>query len=165
MKLRLDLNGESSQIELLARAPECRFRLDGGTERSADVEAPEPGVYSILLDGHSYEARVEVAPAALIVVVDGHRFEIRVDDPRRWKRGSASAGGRGVETISAPMPGKIVRVLVGAGDTVEAGQGVVVVEAMKMQNEMKAARAGRVATLPAREGAAVSAGEVLATIE
>jgi biotin carboxyl carrier protein len=62
------------------------------------------------------------------------------------------------------MPGKIVRVLAAVGDMVEAGQGVVVVEAMKMQNEMKAPRAGRVVTLSAREGASVSAGEVLATI-
>ena len=63
------------------------------------------------------------------------------------------------------MPGKVVRVLVAPGDQVEAGQGLVVVEAMKMQNEMKASLAGRVATVPAREGATVAAGEVLATIE
>jgi biotin carboxyl carrier protein len=63
------------------------------------------------------------------------------------------------------MPGKVVRVLVAPGDQVEAGQGLVVVEAMKMQNEMKAAHAGRVATVPAKEGATVAAGEILATIE
>jgi biotin carboxyl carrier protein len=63
------------------------------------------------------------------------------------------------------MPGKVVRVLVAPGDTVEAGQGLLVVEAMKMQNEMKASRAGRILTVAAREGATVSAGEILATIE
>jgi len=63
------------------------------------------------------------------------------------------------------MPGKVVRVLVAPGDSVEAGQGIAVVEAMKMQNEMKAARAGKVLSVPAKEGATVAAGEVLATIE
>ena len=63
------------------------------------------------------------------------------------------------------MPGKVVRVLVAPGDAVEAGQGLIVVEAMKMQNEMKASRAGRVAAVPAKEGATVAAGDVLATIE
>jgi biotin carboxyl carrier protein len=63
------------------------------------------------------------------------------------------------------MPGKVVRVLVAPGDSVEAGQGVAVVEAMKMQNEMKASRAGKVLSVPAKEGATVAAGEVLATIE
>jgi biotin carboxyl carrier protein len=80
-------------------------------------------------------------------------------------RRSGKQGREGVETITAPMPGKVVRVLVAPGDAVEAGQGLVVVEAMKMQNEMKASLAGRVATVPAREGATVAAGEVLATIE
>jgi biotin carboxyl carrier protein len=63
------------------------------------------------------------------------------------------------------MPGKVVRVLVAAGDTVEAGQGLLVVEAMKMQNEMKASRAGRILSVTVKEGATVAAGEVLATIE
>ena len=70
-----------------------------------------------------------------------------------------------MQTIASPMPGKVVRVLVAAGDTVELGQGIVVVEAMKMQNEMKAKRAGRVLEMTAKEGATVVAGEVLATIE
>ena len=67
--------------------------------------------------------------------------------------------------MTAPMPGKIVRLLVAEGQTVEAGQGLLVVEAMKMQNEMKAPKAGHVVSLTAREGATVAAGEVLAAIE
>jgi biotin carboxyl carrier protein len=100
-----------------------------------------------------------------VVTIDGYRFEIEVRDPRRWIRRSAAGAGGGLEAVSAPMPGKVVRVLVSAGDSVTAGQGLVVVEAMKMQNEMKASRAGRVSAITAREGATVNAGEVLVTIE
>ncbi len=164
MKLNLKVNGKPGEIEILAPAPACRFRINDAPERPADVTMPEPGLYSILLDGHSYDVQVERSPRHLIVVVRGHRFEVEVHDPRRWSRQSARREGGDVETIAAPMPGKVVRVLVATGDAVEAGQGILVVEAMKMQNEMKATRAGRVISLTAREGATVTAGEVLATI-
>jgi biotin carboxyl carrier protein len=164
MKLDLTINGADTAIELLERAPECRFRF-GGVESTAQVELPEPGVYSILMDGRSYDARVEESPAGLIVVIDGHRFEVQVRDPRRRSRGSAGRHADGVQQVAAPMPGKVIRVLVAPGDTVVAGQGLVVVEAMKMQNELKALRDGRIGTMSAREGSTVIAGEVLATIE
>jgi biotin carboxyl carrier protein len=166
MKLTIRLNGgEEQQIELAAPMPACRFRLGEDAERAAQVEAPEPGVYSVLMDGRSYEARVEEHPGLLVVVIDGYRFEVEVRDPRRFRRGAGGRGSDGVQTISAPMPGKVVRVLVAPGEAVEAGQGLLVVEAMKMQNELKAPRAGKVLTVPAREGATVTPGEVLATIE
>ena len=165
MKLNLVVNGAAQEIEILAPAPACRFRLSNGAEQAVDVEIPEPGVYSVLLDGRSYDARVERTAQHVIVVVEGHRFEIEVRDPRRWSRRSDAAGGGGVATLVAPMPGKVVRVLAAPGDAVEAGQGLVVVEAMKMQNEMKAPRAGRVVTITAKEGATVAAGDVLATVE
>ncbi len=166
MKLELTINGTAGSIEILSPAPNCRFRMAGGPEREADVQAlPEPGVYSILMDGRSYEPRVEVTAAGLVVVIDGFRFEVDVRDPRRISRKQSGRGGEGLQTLSSPMPGKVVRVLVAAGEAVEAGQGLVVVEAMKMQNEMKAARAGRVLNVSAREGATVAAGEVLLTLE
>jgi biotin carboxyl carrier protein len=166
MKLAITLNGGAEdRIELLSPAPVCRFRLGDGPERAAQIEIPEPCVYSVLLDGRCYEARVEEHPGMLVVVIDGYRFEIDVRDPRRFRRGAAGRGADGVQTISAPMPGKVVRVLVAPGDTVEAGQGLLVVEAMKMQNELKAPRAGKVLTVATKEGATVSPGEVLATIE
>jgi biotin carboxyl carrier protein len=164
MKLELKINGVDQPVELLRNGSDCRFRLGDGAERTAQVESPEPGMYSVLIDGLSYDASVEESPAGLVVVVDGFRFEIEVRDPRRWTGGAGAPGSEGQQTVLAPMPGKVVRVLVAVGDEVEAGQGLIVVEAMKMQNEMKAARAGRVVTVAAREGATVSAGEVLATI-
>jgi biotin carboxyl carrier protein len=164
MKLAVTVNGAGSEIEILSAAPDCRFRLGPEAPRQAQVETPEPGVYSVLMDGRSYEARVEEAASGLVVVIDGNRFEIEVKDPRRWAPNAGGPGAEGVQTVAAPMPGKVVRVLVGPGDAVEPGQGLVVVEAMKMQNEMKASRAGTVLTVAAKEGATVAAGEVLATI-
>src|SRR6185436_8099447 len=113
MKLVLTANGAPRTIEILTPAPACRFRLDGDPERSAHVEAPEPGVYSVLMDGKSYDARVEEMPGGIVVVlIDGYRLEMEVRDPRRWSRNSAGSGVQGAQSIVAPMPGKVVRVLV-----------------------------------------------------
>jgi len=161
--MKIMVNG--AEIDLRRSGSECRFRIDGGSERMADVCHAEPGVYSVLMEGRSYEARVEAAGGRTVVVIDGHRFELDVRDPRRLARRSVSAGAAGRQTITAPMPGKVVRLLAAAGDMVEAGQGILVVEAMKMQNELRAPKAGRVAALHARQDATVSAGEVLAIIE
>ena len=103
----------------------------------------EPGVFSVLMDGLVYEARVDSG----IVTIAGQRYEIEQIDPRKYKRRGTGAIGTGRSSIKAPMPGKIVRVLVSVGETVQAGQGIAVVEAMKMQNEIKAAGAGCVTSV------------------
>ena len=121
----------------------------------------EAGVYSVLVDGASYEVRVTGDQ----VTVNGHTFEVALEDPRQWKRSRATAGATGKISLTAPMPGKVVRVLVAVGDEVTAGQGIVVVEAMKMQNELKAPRAGRVTSIRVKENDSVNAGAVLAVIE
>lgn len=127
----------------------------------ATLTVTESGVYTVIADGRSHEVRV----VGREIFIDGHRFTFEVEDPRRWKRDSGSASGSGRATITAPMPGKVVRVLTVPGDEVEAGQGIVVVEAMKMQNELKAPRAGRVASIECKENDSVNAGTVLAVIE
>jgi len=162
VKLLLTWNGEEREVELAVQAEACRFRI-GAAEGVAEVRAVYPGVYSILMDGRSYDAFVERTAAGMVVAVAGERFEISVRDPRRWSPKSAAAVS-GMATLTSPMPGKVVRVLVSSGDTVEAGQGILVVEAMKMQNELKSPRAGKVVSLTAREGATVAAGQALATI-
>ena len=96
--------------------------------------------------------------------IGGVRLAIEVEDPRKWNPAGPSRKAHGPEAIKAPMPGKVVRVLVAVGDDVAAGQGLVVLEAMKMQNEMKAPRAGRVASVAVKEHEAVNAGSVLLTI-
>ncbi len=169
MKLALTIDGREDTIEILSRpgghSPACRFQLGDTPAREANVETPEPGVYSVLLDGRSYDAFVEDTPTGMVVTIEGYRFEIEARDPRRWSRKTSGAGADTVQSILSPMPGKVVRVLVAAGDPVVPGQGIVVVEAMKMQNELKSNRTGLVLTVPAKEGATVTAGELLATLE
>jgi biotin carboxyl carrier protein len=131
----------------------------------------EAGVYSVLLDGASYEIRMQrsghglTASAGLTASVAGRRFAVEVRDPRDVSRSSRAAIGSGRQNVTAPMPGKVVRVLVDTGDLVETSQGLVVVEAMKMQNELKAARPGRVIEMRAREGETVGAGDILVVLE
>jgi len=155
MKVSLSINGQAREIDL----------PDSDAHSGAQFAAVEPGVYSVLMDGRSYEARIEQSDGRVIVFIDSHRFEVEIHDPRRWSRQTGRQGVDGRLNVAAPMPGKIVRLLVAEGDTVEAGQGLLVMEAMKMQNEMKAPKAGRVVSLTAREGATVAAGDVLAAIE
>ena len=126
-----------------------------------DAVEVEPGVYSILTDGAVHEARVD----GNSVTIAGHRYEVEFHDPRKYKRGGAGSTRAGRDAVKAPMPGKIVRVLVSVGDEVNAGQGIAVIEAMKMQNELKAPMAGRVTSISVKDNDAVVAGTVVAVIE
>lgn len=98
-------------------------------------------------------------------MVNGRSMAVEVFDPRDLRTGGKAKASHGRQEVTAPMPGKIVRVLVNAGDAVEEGQGLVVVEAMKMQNEMKSPRAGRIAEVRTSADSTVAAGEVLVVIE
>jgi biotin carboxyl carrier protein len=135
------------------------------SEQLDRVREVEPGVYSILIDGASYEVRVGGSREGLTAESRGWRFSVEVRDPRDASRSSRSSVGSGRQNIAAPMPGKVIRVLVNPGDSVDAGQGLIVVEAMKMQNEMKASRPGRVVEVRAAAGATVGAGETLVILE
>jgi biotin carboxyl carrier protein len=139
--------------------------IEVDSEQLGAVEQVEPGVYSVLLDGASFETRVIETPEALSVEVCGRRFTVEVRDPRDTGRESATSLTSGRQKVTAPMPGKVVRVLVNVGDSVDAGQGLVVVEAMKMQNEMKASRPGRVIELRASAGDTVAVGDPLVVLE
>jgi len=127
-----------------------------------DLQEVEPGVYSLVQDGQSYEIRVAHVNGAHQVDVAGRRLIVDATDPHR---GAPRRRSEGPQNIAAAMPGKVIRVLVKEGDAVESGQGLVVVEAMKMQNEVRAPRAGRVIAVAATAGATVAAGEALVTIE
>jgi len=169
MTFDVQIDGVPARLEVHRDGELHRFRFGDGPERQALLAEVEPGVFSVLLDGQSYEARTERRDEdgneSAWITVRGRRFHIAINDPRRWIQSNAAVHGHDRETILASMPGKIVRILVQPGETVTAGQGVIVVEAMKMQNEMKARRAGRVTAVPVREGETVAAGAILATIE
>lgn len=132
----------------------------------AQLRELEAGVLSLLwtgADGRTRSFRCLSEEGA--VIVDGERVEYALYDPRRLRRGGEAGAASGPKALKAPMPGRVVRVLVGDGDAVEAGQGCVVIEAMKMQNELKAPRAGVVRKLAARVDETVAAGAVLLTVE
>ena len=164
MKRELIVNGKSQSIEFRKEDGLVQFSLPDRAGSASIVEV-EPGVFSVLMDGVSYLAQASGTGSSIIVDVEGSVFDIEISDPRAPRRKTGALGGEGRQTIVAPMPGKIVRLLVNVGDAVEPGQGIVVMEAMKMQNELKALRTGVVTALPVAEGATVSAGEVLASIE
>ena len=131
-----------------------------------DARLIQPGVLSLIVHGHSFRCVLDEGPLETAVQTGGQRFIFSVDDPRSLTaRRRKSGGSAGQQVIKAPMPGRIIRLLVHAGEEVAAHQGVVVIEAMKMQNELKAARAGKVAEIKTEAGATVSAGEVLLLIE
>ena len=161
MKWNVVIDGRSLEVEVTRGSDDVwRLRKDNSGFEASVVEV-EPSVYSILIDGKSYEARIQHG----WVDVGRRHFAVEAEDPRALRTGGSASTAEGRKNVAAPMPGKVIRVLVQEGEAVEAGQGLVVVEAMKMQNEMKSPKAGRVAKLSAIEGAAVTAGEVLATIE
>ena len=144
--------------------------VDGRTieidsEQLGAVRQVEPGVYSVLVNGASYEIRVFGTADGLSADWSGRTFQVEVRDPRDTSRATRASIGSGRQNVVAPMPGKVIRVLVEAGDPVELGQGLIVVEAMKMQNEMKASRPGRVVEVRARAGDTVGAGDTLLVIE
>ncbi|MCA1592588.1 MAG: biotin/lipoyl-binding protein [Acidobacteria bacterium] len=168
MKLITEIEGE--RVPLDVRREGARVVAHIG-ERDYELEARElgAGVYLLLFEGRVYECRVDGTTkgrGALEVHVGGRAHSVTLYDPKRL-RGAQSAGGQadGRVEVKAPMPGKVVRVLVERGASVAAGDGLVVVEAMKMQNELKSPKAGTIVELHAETGATVNAGDVLAVIE
>ena len=131
----------------------------------AGIQEVAPGLYSVLHAGRSYEVRITGNGSAWRATIEGRTFEVEISDPRNASKRSNATLAHSHQEIKAPMPGKVIRILVKDGDAVAAGQGLAVVEAMKMQNEMKALRAGKVVRVAAKDGDTVAAGDVLVTLE
>ena len=133
---------------------------------SLDVREIEPDSYLLFLNTNVHECRVNVSKGTFDVSIHGHNYSITIVDPKRLRSGQNSdRHHHGVAEILAPMPGKVVRVQTEVGATVEKGTGVIVVEAMKMQNEMKSPRDGTVVSIKVKPGDTVNAGDVLAVVE
>ncbi len=162
MKLQAELNDERHEVEIRRDGERVFARVD---DREYDLEASEvePNVYLMKSGGRIHE--VYVAPNG-IVNIGNHQLEIKLFDPKRLRgSGATEESAEGIAEIKTAMPGKLVRVLVKAGDEVKHGDGVVVVEAMKMQNEMKSPKDGVVREIRFAEGSTVNSGDVLAVIE
>jgi biotin carboxyl carrier protein len=168
MKLNASIEGVEVALELRREGARVEAEV-GGRRYELEARETEAGAYLFVVGGRVYECRVEAGTARggeTHVEVSGREFDVTLYDPRRLRAaavGTAQSLGRAV--VAASMPGKVVRVLVAEGAMVEAGTGLVVVEAMKMQNELKSPKAGTVVELRAREGATVNAGDVLAIVE
>jgi len=169
MRLLTWVEGRAGEITVRRNGDGCAFTYQSEAgeriEREASVLEVEPGIYSILVGGKSYDVKVVPGPTGFYVDLNGERSVVEVQDPRSMSRRGAAGSHDGRQNVSAPMPGRVVRVLVSEGAEVQVGAGLVVVEAMKMQNEMKAPKSGRVLSVKASEGDTVAAGEVLVTIE
>ena len=147
-----------------------RFVVDGEdytleVPPDASVVEVAPGVFSVLLGYRSFTVHVAPLGGELEVWTSGERHIISVADVRDRPGGGRKTAGAGPVEIRSQMPGKVIKLLTTVGDAVEAGQGVIVVEAMKMQNEMKSPKGGVVSKILVQEGATVGAGETLVIVE
>ena len=165
MKCEIELDGKLRSVEVMHSGERARWTIDG-SELDADAVEVSPGIYSILIGGKSLEARVEAkGDSQLRVTVASREYEATIRNSRKWKRDrAAGAEAAGPQQVTTPMPGKIVLVLMKTGDAVDAGQGIVVVEAMKMQNEIRSPKSGTVERLLVVAGQTVNAGEVVAIV-
>ncbi|HKS28274.1 MAG TPA: biotin/lipoyl-containing protein [Pyrinomonadaceae bacterium] len=168
MKLLADIDGEKLDVRVRREAGRVFAEIDG---RAVEMEVREgaDGSYLLIRDGRVYVAHVSPSaaqPERQEVRVRGRVYSVALSDPKRLRASASSAAhADGSAQIVAQMPGKVVRVQVEAGAQVEAGDPILVVEAMKMQNEMKSPKAGTVASINTKAGATVNAGDVLAVIE
>jgi biotin carboxyl carrier protein len=159
----LEIDGKKRRVELPSTTAsgtmEC---VVDGQRIVVDARMLQDRVLSLVIEGRQYRCVLD----GNAVLIGGRRFEFEVNDPRSLQgRRGAGAGAAGPRAVKAPMPGRVVRVLVTAGEDVAEQQGIVVIEAMKMQNELKSPKAGRVMRVAVTVGETVGAGDVLAVVE
>ncbi|MDQ3650898.1 MAG: acetyl-CoA carboxylase biotin carboxyl carrier protein subunit [Acidobacteriota bacterium] len=168
MKLTAQTDDQCHTLDVRREGEHVTAEID---DRHYDLVAhePETGVYLFIVDGRVYECRVDTTGnqrGAYQVRVGADTFAVALSDPKRLRDAKSSGpdtGGR--VSLIAPMPGKVVRVLVSVGAAVATGDGLVVVEAMKMQNEMKSPKDGNVVEIHTQIGATVNASDVLLIVE
>lgn len=167
MKLQVKVADAISEVSMRNGSGRYFAEIDGRTYEFDALE-PEPGQFSIrLADGRKIEARVSLdAEGRSLVWIDGRSIEVELIDPKKLRgAGGSVAETAGIADIKTAMPGKVVRLIVSVGDAVEKGDGVIVVEAMKMQNEIKAPKNGTVTSIRVAEGDTVDPGRILLSIE
>jgi len=165
--MRLKAIVDEREEDLLLKFEDGRVSAEVGDRvYSLDVREIEADSYLFFLNTNVHECRVSTSKGTFDVSIHGRNYSITIVDPKRLRSGQNSdRHHHGVAEILAPMPGKVVRVQTEVGATVEKGAGVIVVEAMKMQNEMKSPRDGTVVSIKVKPGDTVNAGDVLAVVE
>ena len=168
MKLQAEIDGEKHEVEFKRDDRNVTATVDG-REYQLDVSETESGVFLIKNENRVSEVSVSQKPGAngaFAVALKGHELDIDIIDPKRLRSaGKADEDTAGKAEIKTAMPGKVVRILVELGAEVAKGDGIVVVEAMKMQNELKSPKDGVIADIRAAEGETVNAGDILVVIE
>jgi biotin carboxyl carrier protein len=158
------VDSKSYRLDLTQVEGRWSCRLDG-REIEVDAVLARPDVLSLRIGNNAYEVKCERVANDIHIWVGSRRFAPEVRDPRSLRSRSRAVDEHGPRRLTAPMPGKIVRILMAQGSEVDAGTGVLVVEAMKMQNEVKSPKKGTIQKILVTEGAAVNAGDVLAIVE
>lgn len=158
------IDGKNYRLELNRDDARWSCRLND-KELEVGAVLARPDVLSLRIGNMAYEVKSERVANNLYLWVGSTQFAVEVSDPRSLRHRIHAGDEHGPRKIVAPMPGKVVRLLVRDGDQVEPGAGVAVVEAMKMQNEIRSPKKGRIQKILVSEGAAVNAGEVLAIVE
>lgn len=168
MKIQAEVGGTKHEIEI-RREGDIAFASVDGREYELEVSTPEPNVFLLKNKGKVFEAFVSPKSKSgepYQVQVASHSIDVTLIDPKRLRgAGRDAEHGDGAAEIRTAMPGKVVRILVEKGASVEKGDGVLVVEAMKMQNELRSPKAGTVKSINVEEGSTVAGGDVLAVIE
>ena len=168
MQYEVEIGGRRLQVVVTRSGDGFAVSVDGHT-RQVDAARIDAHTLSLVVDRvWSNEVSIATNPATgqLDVHVGATPIAVTLNGRRRWGRKDEGGGaGSGPQRLAAPMPGKVVRLLVRAGDRVAAKQPVVVVEAMKMENELRASREGTVAEIHVREGMSVDAGALLLVIQ
>lgn len=169
MKYLIEIDGESIELDLTVSDAGAAVRLEE-TELTAELASVAPGgPHSLLLDGESYEGYVQPVEDGYRIILNGQVFQVSVEEAARARlHGLAGGGGRhegGVTNIPAPMPGLVVGVPVEVGQAVKRGETVVILQAMKMENELRAPRDGTIKEIHAQAGDTVAQGQVLVTLE
>ena len=165
MILEISYGTDKVAVEINSNGDSKKVRL-GGTDILCDWVRIAEGHYSLILDGNVLDVLINLEPETCVVTSRAGTYAFRIVDPRRTPpKQKADQTIAGVQRVCAEMPGKIVRVLVREGDAVEQDQGLLVLEAMKMQNEIRAPKGGVVKQVAATEGTTVSSGDFLLSIE
>ncbi|MBI1962314.1 MAG: biotin/lipoyl-binding protein, partial [Candidatus Rokubacteria bacterium] len=161
MNFTATLGDAVEKVEVTGR--DGRYRLTIGAEAwEVDARLTAQGIYSLLIDGVSYVADVTDQEGACVVDVGDETYVVRVEEETRYiiRTRGGTAAGHGGQTLVAPLPGRITHVAVKSGDAVRTGDPLLVIEAMKMENELRAGAAGTVAEVRVAPGQAVNAGDV-----
>jgi biotin carboxyl carrier protein len=165
MKYEIEIDNKILQIELEQSADKIKAVIDG-KPYEATLVRPEQNVYTLIIDNRVYELTIDQGKieGEFTVRFAGRALQMRIIDRKHQKRGQKSLV-TGAQSIPAPMPGRVIQVMKSPGDSVTAGESLMVVEAMKMQNDIGSPKTGTVVEIKVKPGQTVAAGEVLAVVE